>query len=120
MTIKPKQLHHTSIRVADLARSKAFYGELLHLQEIERPDFAFPGTWYGIGAGQLHLIECQPMPATIDPSGPHFAIEVEDLDEARRCLRARGAEMLDPGGNQLWVLDPDGNTVEITQVVRTT
>jgi catechol 2,3-dioxygenase-like lactoylglutathione lyase family enzyme len=118
MIMKPKQLHHASIRVADLERSRAFYTGLLQLQEIDRPDFGFPGTWYGIGAGQLHLIQRDPLPAKIDPTGPHFAIEVEDLDDARRQLQANRAEVLDPGGDQLWVLDPDGYTVEITQSSR--
>ena len=79
-------------------------------------DLGFPGVWYGIGSGQLHLIQCPPMGMKIDPSGPHFAIEVADLDEARRQIAAAGLEVLDPGGNQLWVLDPDGYTVEITQL----
>jgi glyoxylase I family protein len=114
--MRPKQLHHASIRVADLERSRAFYSGLLRLREIDRPDLGFRGSWYGIGAGQLHLIQREPLPVKIDPTGPHFAIEVEDLNEARRELQADGVEILDPGGDQLWVLDPDGYTVEITQV----
>lgn len=113
--MKPRQLHHASIRVADLERSREFYERLIGLGQVERPDLGFPGVWYGIGTGQLHLIQCQPMGMKIDPSGPHFAIEVADLDEARRQLTGAGIEMLDPGGNQLWILDPDGHTVEITQ-----
>jgi catechol 2,3-dioxygenase-like lactoylglutathione lyase family enzyme len=54
----------------------------------------------------------------IDPTGPHFAIEVADLAEARRQLAEAGVEVLDPGADQLWVLDPDGYTVEITQARR--
>src|SRR5262245_30557237 len=114
--MKPKQLHHTSIRVKDLERSREFYEQLLALRQIERPNLGVAGVWYGIGSGQLHLIANEPMGMKIDPSGPHFAIEVEDLDEARRQLAAGGVETLDPGGDQLWVLDPDGYTVEITCV----
>ena len=116
--MKPRQLHHASIRVADLARSREFYEGLIGLGQVERPDLGFPGAWYGVGTGQLHLIECEPMGMKIDPSGPHFAIEVADLDEARRQLAGAGIEMLDPGGNQVWILDPDGYTVEITQLAR--
>jgi len=112
--MKPLQLQHASIRVADLDRSRQFYERLLGLGAIERPDLGMPGRWYGIGTGQLHLIQCEPMGMPIDPSGPHFAIEVDDLDAARRELAAAGVQMLDPGGNQLWVHDPDGNTVELT------
>lgn len=116
--MKPLQLHHASIRVKDLARSDPFYRDLLRLTPIARPDLGVRGTWYGIGSGQLHLIEAEPFGARIDPSGPHFAIEVENLDEARRCLAERHIETLDPGGNQLWLLDPDGYTVELTQISR--
>ena len=113
--MKPQQLHHASIRVADLDRARAFYGEVLQLKQISRPELGFPGVWYGIGAGQLHLIQREALPMKIDPTGPHFAIAVDDLDDARRRLQAAKLEMLDPGGDQLWVLDPDGYTVEITK-----
>jgi catechol 2,3-dioxygenase-like lactoylglutathione lyase family enzyme len=116
--MKPLQLHHASIRVGDLERSRTFYEKLIGLSQIERPDLGFPGAWYGIGSGQLHLIERVGLAMKIDPTGPHFAIEVADLAEARRELAAAGLEILDPGGDQLWVLDPDGYTVEITQARR--
>ena len=110
----PVTLHHASIRVADLGRSVAFYEGLLGLRAIERPDFGIPGRWYGIGGGQLHLIEGAAPGGPLDPSGPHFAIAVADLDAARRELQAAGVETLDPGGSQLWLRDPDGNVVELT------
>jgi catechol 2,3-dioxygenase-like lactoylglutathione lyase family enzyme len=110
----PVTLHHSSIRVADLARSIEFYESLLGLRSIPRPDFGIPGRWYGIGGGQLHLIQGEAPGTTLDPSGPHFAIAVTDLDAARRELATAGVEMLDPGGNQLWLRDPDGNVVELT------
>lgn len=112
--MKPVTLHHASIRVADVGRSTAFYERLLGLRTLERPDLGLPGVWYGIGGGQLHLIESQAMGAEIDPSGPHFAIAVADLDAARRELAAAGVATLDPGGNQLWLRDPDGNVIELT------
>jgi glyoxylase I family protein len=115
--MKPIQLHHTSIRVADVERSRKFYEGLLGLDAVERPDLGMPGRWYGIGAGQLHLIQCDPLGMAIDPSGPHFAIQVDDLAAARREIAA-GLQVLDPGGDQLWVLDPDGNTVELTATRR--
>lgn len=112
--MKPIKLHHSSIRIADLERSRQFYEGFLGLSAIERPDLGIAGRWYGIGGGQLHLIQAPPIGMAIDPSGPHFAIEVDDLDAARREIAAAGMQCLDPGGDQLWVLDPDGNTVELT------
>jgi catechol 2,3-dioxygenase-like lactoylglutathione lyase family enzyme len=116
--MKPLQLHHASIRVSDLERSRTFYERLIGLSRIERPELGFPGVWYGIGSGQLHLIERASLGMKIDPTGPHFAIEVADIAEARRQLAEAGVETLDPGADQLWVLDPDGYTVEITQARR--
>jgi catechol 2,3-dioxygenase-like lactoylglutathione lyase family enzyme len=113
--MKAAELHHASIRVADVTRARAFYEGLLGLQALARPDVGVPGRWYGIGTGQLHLIESSGMGGGIDPAGPHFALAVADLDAVRRELAAAGVETLDPGGNQLWIRDPDGNTVELIE-----
>lgn len=112
----PTTLHHASIRVADLTRSIAFYEGLLGLRAIERPELGIPGRWYGVGGGQLHLIEGPAPAGALDPSGPHFAIAVADLDAARAELQAANVETLDPGGSQLWLRDPDGNVIELTTV----
>ena len=111
-------LDHTSICVTDVERSRQFYEGLLGLTSVQRPDFGFPGMWYQIGAGQLHLIQRERSGAsrdsdTLDPTDPHFAIQVDDLDAMRRRLETAGLQRLDFGGEQLWVHDPDGNTVEL-------
>ena len=73
--------------------------------------------WYQLGEGQLHLIQRERMGAattdTINATDPHFAVQVDDLDAMRRQVQAAGVEMLEFGGEQLWVRDPDGNTVEL-------
>ena len=112
--MKAIALHHTAIRVADLDRSRRFYEGLLGLAAVERPDLGMPGRWYGIGSVQLHLIQCEPLTLPIDPSGPHVAFAVDDLDAARLALAESGLPTLDPGGDQLWVRDPDGYTIELT------
>ena len=40
--MKPITLHHSSIRVSDVARSVEFYEGLLGLRSIPRPDFGIP------------------------------------------------------------------------------
>lgn len=112
--MRPTTLHHASIRVADLARSIRFYEGVLGLRPLPRPELGIAGRWYGIGGGQLHLIEGAAPATPFDPSGPHFALAVADLDAARRELASAGISTLDPGGNQLWIQDPDGNVVELT------
>jgi catechol 2,3-dioxygenase-like lactoylglutathione lyase family enzyme len=109
-------LHHASICVADVERSRKFYEEVLGFVPIARPDFGFPGMWYGLGEGQLHLIQRDGVAhgtARINPSDPHFAVTV-DVPAMRAKLQALGLEVLD-AGDQMWLLDPDGNTVELRQ-----
>jgi len=107
------KLNHASVRIVDLAASRRFYEGTLGLSLAPRPELGFPGAWYSLGSGQLHLIQSPPLFDDIDPTNPHVAIEVDDLDAMRARLRAAGIAMRDFGGPQIWVLDPDGNTVEL-------
>jgi len=115
---------HSGVTVRDLERSKRFYGDLLGLKEIDRPDLGFPGAWYAIGDTQLHLM----VPPPDRPAGdadPQFTGRVRHLalgalgwDALVRRLRTEGAPMRDsapsPGGpRRVFVKDPDGNVVEL-------
>jgi hypothetical protein len=51
----------------------------------------------------------------IDPTDPHFAIEVASLAEVKRQLDARQIPYLAFGDAQLWIRDPDGNVVELCE-----
>ena len=111
--IRPGRLHHAAFRVSDFEASKKFYEELLGFRPLqERPNFPFAGAWYGLGEGQLHLIQSAPMGDSIDPTNPHVALEVEDYEATKEVLKSRGIEFLELGP-QLWIKDPDGNTVEL-------
>jgi glyoxylase I family protein len=110
-----RRLDHTSLRITDLARSREFYEGLLGLPTAARPDLGFPGVWYDVGGAQLHLIEQRKMFEDIDPTDPHLALQVADIEEAKRALDARGVHYLHFGGPQLWIRDPDGNVVEICE-----
>ena len=117
-------LDHASICVTDVARSRQFYEGLLGFTPAQRPDFPFPGMWYALGEGQLHLIQREHWPGhgdsvhTINAADPHFAIQVDDLGAVRRRIEAAGLEVLAFGDEQMWVLDPDGNTVEVRAPLR--
>jgi glyoxylase I family protein len=108
-----RSLDHASVRIRNLEDSRKFYEDLLGFTPASRPDLGFPGAWYALGEGQLHLIQHQGVFDGIDPTAPHFAVEVDDLDAMRRRLQDAGMKILDFGAAQLWVLDPDGNTVEL-------
>jgi catechol 2,3-dioxygenase-like lactoylglutathione lyase family enzyme len=125
-------LHHVSLPVSDLARSKRFYATVLGLTEIARPPFDFPGAWYRLGDRQLHLIG-KSASATyrgdklIDSRDIHFAIRVRSLRAALQALREAGFderaedELLrikvslkaTAGFPQIYILDPDRHVIEI-------
>lgn len=119
-----EKFSHASIVVSDLEKAKAFYSGLLGLPEIPRPDFGFPGVWYGLGGElQLHIIvnETWPFPPVerdrLEIRAPHFALWVADGDAVHRGLADSGHPFHDfrlegTGLRQLFVHDPDGNMVE--------
>jgi catechol 2,3-dioxygenase-like lactoylglutathione lyase family enzyme len=115
--------HHVAIVVRDATAAREFYGELLGLEELERPaDVAgrFAGAWYRIGALELHVFEqpdYQPPRAEI---GPHIALHTADFDGAiarlveRGCAFAFGPGRGPDGVARAILRDPTGNVVELT------
>ena len=79
--MKPVGIHHVNILFDNIDAARAFYGETLGFDEIERPDFGFPGLWFQMGAQQLHL-----GPGSAPDSFQHFALEVDDLEAARAVI----------------------------------
>jgi catechol 2,3-dioxygenase-like lactoylglutathione lyase family enzyme len=116
-------LHHISVSVTDLERAKRFYGEVLGLKQVPRPDFDFPGAWYELGDRQLHLIvHTSPRSlrgtTEVDARDGHFAVRVTDYEATLDHLRAHGVPILDSPVNptpwsQIYVTDPDGNVIEL-------
>jgi len=114
------QLHHVSFAVRDLEASRRFFGGVLGLPELERPNFNFAGAWYALGDRQLHLIE-QPEAGREDRTkisrSDHVALEVSDVEAVRKLLRENGLDFGE-GGNQalgmeqIFCRDPDGHVIE--------
>jgi catechol 2,3-dioxygenase-like lactoylglutathione lyase family enzyme len=122
-----------SIPVRNLETSRRFYGEILGLQEIERPDFDFGGAWYRLDAGQLHLIHDERGTSTfrdgkpLDARDAHFAVRVQSYRRTRDYLRTKGysedarddlMRMKESPQNptpwrQLYIMDPDRNVIEL-------
>ena len=108
-------LDHASVRITDLGRSREFYEGLLGFRQASRPDLGFPGAWYDLGEGQLHLIQAGKLFDDIDPTDPHIAVAVESVVAVKERLQARGIPFLEFGGAQLWLRDPDGNVIEVCE-----
>jgi catechol 2,3-dioxygenase-like lactoylglutathione lyase family enzyme len=117
------KLHHVSFASQNLAASRAFFGGVLGLPEIDRPAFRFPGAWYALGDRQLHIIE-NPGPEANTASrlsrSDHVALEVGDLGAVRAALDRHGipyqeGENRDLGMEQMFCHDPDGHVIEFVR-----
>ena len=101
------------------AAARAFYGRVLGLAEIPKPEplAARGGVWFQCGAQQLHLgVEEDFRPA----KKAHPAFAVDDLDALARDLEAGGyrvvVDSVQPeGGRRIFTEDPFGNRVELIQ-----
>ena len=112
------ELNHVALHVRNLDASTHFYGELLGLPLLPRPDFPFGGAWYALGSQELHLIVDETLPAGERHHG-HLALRVENSTAVRRELEARGiTEISGPaprpdGALQMFLTDPDGHRIEL-------
>ncbi len=121
--LKVEDLHHVGIPVRDAERSKEFYRSILALEEIERPDFDFPGAWFSLGTRQFHLIQHTDAKTPretneIDSRDGHFALRESSYRETRDKLIRLGITFWDRPVNptpwpQIYITDPDGNVIEL-------
>lgn len=137
MPIKVVELHHHGIRIGttpeEVEQARTFYTDLLGLDtDPARPNIpTIPGFWMYVGEGerttQIHLMGAKgksPMAKSKkeDPTLPHVALAVEDIQEARKELEARGIWYWDIQGlvgnnsDQVFVQDPFGNVIELHQI----
>lgn len=113
-------LDHVNIRTTDLARTRAFFTEVLGLTVGWRPDFSFGGAWlYAGGRDVVHLVEVtRAGGASKGSSLDHFAFAIDDYDDARRRLEAAGIAYeagAPPNGGirQVFVTELNGVTFEL-------
>jgi len=125
-------IHHVSLTVTDLERSRSFYRDILGLDEITRPPFNFPGAWFQIGATQhLHLIvhaNSTFRHKPLDTRDLHFAVRVTSYQDTVDFLHSQGfseeAALDDPhrmivqpyataGFPQIYIRDPDRHIIEL-------
>jgi glyoxylase I family protein len=117
-------LHHTSLLVADLERSLAFYLHTLGFtQDSSRPEMSFDGAWLKAGDQQLHLLEL-PNPDPLAGRPPHAgrdrhsAFYIDDIDDLVQTLEAQTVPytLSRSGRRALFCRDPDGNGLEFIEV----
>jgi catechol 2,3-dioxygenase-like lactoylglutathione lyase family enzyme len=98
--------------------ARRFYGEVLGLDEIPKPESmrASGGVWFSLGEGELHIgIEDPFAPAR--KAHPGLRVEPQDLDLiAARLEEGRAPVDWDdryPGVRRFYTADPFGNRIEI-------
>jgi catechol 2,3-dioxygenase-like lactoylglutathione lyase family enzyme len=133
MAVKVLELHHHGIRVgpslSDVKKAYCFYHDVLGLDaDPGRPVIpTIEGFWMDVGGtAQIHLMGVDGQSKFAqgpnkDPSRPHVALAVADVQEARAELERMGVEhwvtvgAVGPQSQQIFMLDPFGNMVELHQ-----
>ena len=133
MPLKIVEMHHHAIRVAageqNLAEAVNFYRDILGLElDPGRPNMDLLGAWMSVGnRTQIHLMSIEGTHRLAvgpgkDPSNPHIALAVPDIQEAKAELTRCGTEYFtinvttDARAEQIFILDPAGNLVELHQL----
>ena len=123
MKVNVKRINHVTIAVpaGKHAEVRAFYGGVLGLEEIPRPEAlnaVYDLMWFRLLDILLHLDFSPPW---VQPSeNRHLALEIEDLPALRRSLESKGATIREavkmPDRERFYLLDPFGNYFELMEM----
>jgi catechol 2,3-dioxygenase-like lactoylglutathione lyase family enzyme len=99
------------------ADARRFFGDLLGLEELEKPEplRARGGAWFRVGAQQLHVGVAEPF-APARKAHPALRVRPDALDDLAGRLTAAGVEVrwddALPGARRFYANDPWGNRLE--------
>jgi len=125
--VKAAMIHHMNVAIADIETARDFYGRILGMQELKRPNVGRPGLWFGCPPNELHL-SVQPgvregrTRMSLHPNerperlGGHVAFTMSgSLDDIAGHLAAEGVPYVrgTAGLPQIFCEDPAGNLVEL-------
>ncbi|MBI2939342.1 MAG: VOC family protein [Chloroflexi bacterium] len=123
------QIGHCAYRVRDAAKSTEFYARLgiVEAFRLHREDGSLGIVYLQLSANQFIEIfpgATQPATATRETIGyAHLCLLVDDLHAMIADLDARGVVIDRPikrgadGNLQAWIVDPDGNRIELMQIM---
>jgi catechol 2,3-dioxygenase-like lactoylglutathione lyase family enzyme len=100
-------------------KARQFYSDLLGLAEKPVPQSLrnLDLIWFQMGDQELHCLTEEPHD---DPSGRHFCLVVDDVEQTRTKLIAAGFKPWDatpiPGRSRFFCRDPFHNTIEFTTI----
>jgi catechol 2,3-dioxygenase-like lactoylglutathione lyase family enzyme len=113
-------LHHVQLAMpaGEEEAARRFYGTVLGLREVPRPDALSPagGVWFVSERLEVHLgVEERFAPAV----KAHPAFLVEEVDAIRARIESAGYRVTDTvqleGFHRIYVRDPFGNRVELIE-----
>ena len=125
MKIQARKLNHITVAVpaGEHDRVRAFYGGVLGLEEIPRPDAlnkVYDLMWFKFLDILLHLDFTPPWVTPAE--NRHIALEVEGLPAIRRYLESKAATIREavpmPDRDRFYLLDPFGNYFELIEIKR--
>jgi len=135
MAIKVLELHHHGVRIGpqseQIKQALDFYTNVLGLTpDPGRPHIpTIDGYWMDVGGtGQIHLMGVEGMSKFAqgsperDPSTPHVALAVPDIQEAKKELDRMGVTywftrgVVGPESEQIFLRDPFNNMIELHQI----
>ena len=122
------RINHLALVVRDLAKSAAFYGELLGLKEIENRTKRPTIRWFAFdGNREIHLISGAGDPAPERPISDHFCLSTPHFDATLEYLSSKGVRCRNLSGEmdtfnyrgdgvrQTYFQDPDNYWIEICE-----
>ena len=135
MALKVLELHHHGIRIGprpeQVKQAFDFYHQVLGLEpDPGRPVIpTIDGYWMDVGGtAQIHLMGVEGMSKYAqgsperDPSSPHVALAVSDVQEAKKELDRLGVAywftrgVVGPESEQIFLRDPFNNMIELHQL----
>jgi len=134
MAVRVLELHHHGIRIGPspeaVATARKFYGDVLGLDhDPGRPNIpTIDGYWMDVGGtAQIHLMGVDGLSKFAkgpgqDPSHPHVALAVADVQETKKELDRLGVKywvaesVVGPQSQQIFMKDPFGNMIELHQI----
>jgi len=124
-----KGIGHLAFRVSDLEKSLNFYCNVLGLKEAFRLYNDAGELWIVyLKINNDNFIELFPYKGEIESnyersSYQHLCLLVDDINETLRELSERGLDIKGTpnqgkdGNYQYWITDPDGNRIELMQIM---
>ena len=100
------------------AAARAFYGGILALSELEKPESLRKrgGVWFDCGDQELHLGIQEPFSPA---SKAHPAFRVYDLEAIKLVVAQNGIMVKTqppiPGADRIFIDDPFGNRIELIE-----